>query len=65
MLRGKHPSIVMEIVLDYVLHVLADVKESVKGVKAVVRMGAKRHAAKDVVKAAKENVKGLVLPSAY
>ena len=65
MLRGKHPSIVMEIVLDYVLHVLADVKESVKGVKAVVRMGAKQHAAKDVAKAAKENVKGLVLPSAY
>lgn len=65
MLRGKHPSIAMEIVLDYVLHVLVDVKESVKDAKAVVRMGVKRHAVKDVVKAAKENVRELVPPNAF
>lgn len=65
MLRGKHPSIAMEIVLDYVLHVLVAVKVHVKGVKVVVRMGVKRHAVKDVVKAAKENVRGHVLPSVY
>ena len=41
------------------------VKESVKGVKAVVRMGVKRHAVKNVVKAAKENVRVHVLPSVY
>ena len=50
MLRGKHPSIVMEIVLDYVLHVLADVKEPAKVAKVVVKMGAKPHVGVDVDK---------------
>lgn len=65
MLRRKHLSIAKEIVLDYVPPVLVAVKESVKDAKAVVRMGVKRHAVKDVVKAAKENVRGHVLPSVY
>jgi len=56
----------MALALVYVQpHVQMAVKVHVKGVKAVVRMGVKRHAVKDVVKAAKENVRGHVLPSVY
>ena len=48
MLRRKRPSIAMEIVQDYVLHVPVAVKEHVKVVKAVVKMDVKQHVVADV-----------------
>ena len=51
--RKRHPSIAMEIALDYVLYVLVAVKESVKAVKVVAKMDVKQHVVADADKAAK------------
>lgn len=52
-LRRKRPSIAMEIVQDYVLHVLVVVRENAKAVREVARMAVKHRVAMGADKDAK------------